>query len=57
MRAYLLSGALVLALAACVSHPSRCGHRLSPINPQSIRRGFNVQPRPRGAHGIEAAQS
>lgn len=57
MRAYLLSGALLLALAACVSNPPRCGHRLTPINPQSAQPGFISIPWAGAAHSAKAAQS
>lgn len=37
MKAHIPLSALLLALAACASHPPRCGSRLTPINPQPIR--------------------
>lgn len=46
MRTYILSCTAVLVLAACASHPQRCGSRPTPINrgpiewhnPSGIRR-------------------
>lgn len=49
MRANLLTYALLLALVACASHPSRCGRRLAPINRQSLRHDLSA-----GARGSAA---
>jgi len=37
VKKYVLTCFLPLVLAACASHPPRCGSRLTPINPQPFR--------------------
>jgi len=57
MRICLPSVVLLLALAACAAHPPRCGHRLTPINPQPIRPAFIASRRVRTVHSTKVTRS
>lgn len=56
MKAYIPLSALLLCLAACASHPPRCGSRLSPINAQPIRSDRAVGPRWAAVHAAKAVR-
>lgn len=57
MRMCLPSIALLLALAACASHPPRCGRRLTLINPQLLRPSVIASPGGGAVHSTKAAHS
>lgn len=56
MKAHVPLSALLLALAACASHPPRCGSRLTPINPQPIRSDLAAGIRWAAAHPVKPVQ-